>query len=86
LESGDPLAVEFAVADINVLSDVTQLRVLKLSQVFPVEFEISKDVFDCANRIIRGDSLYRVLEFCMLRNRVLVHYVTEVFPVLKRSK
>lgn len=84
LDTGDPLCVQFDIADINTLADQTQLRLLKLSEVFPSEFEQSDSLFDCADRIIRGDSIYRVLEFCVLRNRVLVHYVGGVFEALKR--
>lgn len=86
LANGDPISVTFDAVDINSLSDVTKLRLFKLKATMPADFTPSKDMFDCARRIIEGDSIYRVLEFCMLRNRVLVYYVTSVFSQLRRNK
>lgn len=85
LSTGDPLSVQFTVSEINTLSSVNKLRAYKLKNAFPQDFEKSVDVFDCVSRIIEGDSIYRVLEYCMLRNRVLVLYVTSVFKAMKRD-
>ena len=86
LKVGDPLAVEFGIRDINILSDLSQLRVLKLKTPFPDDYKIANDVFECANKRMHGDtSIYRVLEFCMLRNRVLQHNVIKVFSGLERE-
>lgn len=87
LSKGDPLAVNFTVKEINVLSDPSQLRLLKLKTPFPGDFEKAVDVFDCANKIVHGDNgIYRMLEFCILRNRVLQHDVTRVFSGLERDE
>ncbi len=83
-EKGDPLRVSFTVKEINILSDENQLIALKLSKDFPEDFTPASDLFDCAERIIRGDGIYRALEFCMLKNRVLEHSITQVFSQLQR--
>lgn len=86
LRLGDPLAVDFTLKDINVLSNPSQLRLLKLKTPFPENFEVADNAFQCANLIVHGDaSVYRILEFCMLRNRVLQPSVISVFSGLERN-
>lgn len=85
LKVGDPFAVDFTLKEINILSDLTQLRALKLNTPFPVGFEPAENIFDCAGRIIQGHELYRVLEFCLWKNRVLIPQVTQVFKQLRRD-
>ena len=84
LESGNPLSVSFTLDEINTLSDVNELRKLKLSLTFPVDFECSADLFACTKKILEGDSDYRVLEFCILKNKVLRLPVTQVFSKILR--
>lgn len=85
METGNPLAVTFTVDDINALADVNQLRMLKISLPFPSEFEQSGDLFECTRSILDGDSDYRVLEFCALKNKVLVGPIKQVFSkIMKR--
>lgn len=79
MEGGSPLSINFTVAEINTLSDKAQLRALKMICDFPEDFKKSSDIFSCTKAIIRGDSIYRVLEFCMLMNRVLYPSITSVF-------
>lgn len=86
MKQGNPLAVEFTIRDINIISDYSQLRALKLKTPFPHDFKPSADVFECSDRIVHGDSIYRALEFCLLRNRVLEPHVTKVFQVFKRER
>ncbi len=81
---GNPLAVEFSLDEINVLADVNVLRGLKLVLPFPENFEKSADLFECAKRIIDGDGDYRVLEFCVLKNKVLQMPVKQVFSKVLR--
>lgn len=78
--TANPLVVQFTAEEINVLGDVSELRLLKLRIPAPESFECSSDIFDCNRRLLIGDSIYRVLEFCMLKNRVLHAPVTAVFP------
>ena len=85
LSKGDPLSVEFTVPEINILSDENQLISLKLSVDFPEEFTPSDDLFSCAKKIIEGGSVYRTLEFCMLKNRVLESSITSVFSQMRRK-
>lgn len=79
IECGNPLKVQFSLDDINVLADMNELRRLKLKLKFPENFERSTDLFACTRHIIDGDSEYRVLEFCVLKNKVLQLPVSQVF-------
>lgn len=79
LETGNPLKVDFTMSEINALADVNELRRLKLVVSFPNTFEQSQDIFDCTKRVIEGDTLYRILEFCVLKNKVLRMPVKQVF-------
>lgn len=85
LSKGDPLSVEFTVPEINILSDENQLISLKLSVDFPENFVPAEDLFSCAKKIIEGDCVYRTLEFCMLKNRVLESSITSVFSQMRRK-
>ena len=81
LKCGDPLSVDFTRRDIAILSNINQLRILKLKEQIPSDFEAAKDVFECTTKIIQGDqSAIRVLEFCLLSNRVLLSAISQVFP------
>lgn len=77
--TGNPCLVQFTADEINVLSDMTGLRCLKLQEPFPPDYVPTKDPFACVRAILEGDSLYRVLEFCLLKNRALRDYVPAVF-------
>lgn len=79
LKTGNPLKVQFTLDEINLLADVNELRRLKLTLPFPENFEKSSDLFACAQKIIDGESGYRILEFCVLKNKVLYSPVTQVF-------
>lgn len=83
IRKGDPLAVDFDVSEINLLSDPDRLRALKLTVPFPDDYTPASDLFSCAEEVISADSLYKVLEFCMLRNRVLRVHILKVFPRLE---
>lgn len=62
--------VFFTVEELNTISDPNQLRALKL-RVPLSDFEQSADITECSTKIKAGDSLYRVLEYCIFSNRVL---------------
>ena len=79
LKTGNPLQVDFTLPEVNVLGDVNELRKLKLSLAFPEDFDRSPDLFACTKKIIDGDSDYRVLEFCVLKNKILRVPVSQVF-------
>ena len=79
---GLPASATFTLDDINVLSDKDLLRAFKLVNKFPKEFERSRDSIDCVKRIVAGDSIYRVLEFCIIKNRILREPVSAIFPRL----
>lgn len=81
--TGNPLAVTFTADEINVLGDVNALRTFKLNHSIPAQFACATDIFDCCHSVLLGSSVYRVLEFCMLRNPVLVKPITTVFSWLK---
>ena len=79
MRTGNPLSVSFTSDEINALADVNELRKLKLSLSFPKDFKRSSDLFACTKKILDGDSDYRVLEFCILKNKVLQMPVSQVF-------
>lgn len=85
LSTGNPLAVVFTIDDINTLADVDELRMLKMSLPFPDTFERSSDLFECTRSIVDGDSYYRILEFCMLKNKVLQSPIKQVFFKIMRD-
>lgn len=83
LSARNPLLVDFTLNEINVLGDINQLRKLKITETFPDNFEQSPDLFSCANKVLEGDKdTYRILEFCVLKNRVLSEPVSRVFKGL----
>lgn len=84
LRVGNPLKVDFTLEEINVLGDIDQLRGLKITLDFPSNFEKSVDLFECTKKVLDGEDGYRVLEFCVLKNRVLVEPVSRVFKGLVR--
>ncbi len=84
-QKGNPLAVQFTVEEINTLSDENQLLALKFEKEFPKDFKTSTDLFDCTDKILRGDNIYRTLEFCILKNRALVKSVVSCFSGLERT-
>lgn len=63
--------VTFTAEELNVISDPTQLRTLKIYVPMPDTFEKAKNVEDCVQQISNGDCIYRVLEYCVLTNRAL---------------
>lgn len=79
VKCGDPFAVDFNVKEINILSDLNQLRLLKLTTPFPGDYKVSSDIFDCTHKVLLGNDLYRTLEYCVWKNRVLFPYISKVF-------
>ena len=79
LKTGNPLCVQFTLQEVNELADVNSLREYKLQQPFPENFECTDDLFMCSKKILEGESGYRVLEFCMLKNRILCAPFKQVF-------
>lgn len=79
LSSDNPQTVKFTLEELNTICDTSNLRELKLNVPFPVPFEKSTNIFDCHHRILSGDSIYRVLEFCILRNPYAKEAVRKVF-------
>ena len=71
------------IVDVLIKKREELLRTLKLTVPFPSGYVPSSDLFSCADEVIRTDSLYKVLEFCVLRNRVLRSSVFKVFPYLE---
>ena len=86
IATGDPLAVSFSSAEIKALKNLTELRIYKLKAQISDDFERSSDLIDCSTRILNGDDLNRVLEFCMLKNPYVGAEITAVFPILKRPR
>lgn len=86
LSVGDPLAVDFTLQEINILSDLVQLRLLKLKTPFSADYVPSENMFDCARKVIEESDLYRTLEFCTWKNRVLIPNVTQVFSRLRKDQ
>lgn len=86
INCGNPLQVQFTLDEINVLANADELRKLKLKLKFPAGFERSSDLFACTKKIIDGDSDYRTLEFCVLKNNVLRMPVSKVFQRLGWDK
>lgn len=71
--------VKFSGDELNILCDPRQLRAMKLYIDFPNDYSSCSRVEDCVDKIKQGDSIYRTLEYCILRNRALVS-IKEVFP------
>ena len=77
----NPVEVTYSYEDIMQLSNKTELRLLKLSEQFPDDYIATHNIFDCTKKILDGDtSKYRVLEFCMLKNRILREPILSTFP------
>ena len=55
------------------------LREYKLRHTFPEKYECTNDLFLCAQKILEGENNYRLLEFCALKNRVLIAPFAQVF-------
>lgn len=73
--------LQFTVDEINSLTDINGLCILKLRNEFPPSFEFSHTVMQSFSQFENGDSsLYRILEICMLKNPSLRLAVCEVFP------
>lgn len=85
IASGNPFSVQFTIDEINQLADINQLRALKLHLQFPKDFTPSPDLLACTQSILAGDDYYRVLEFCILKNRVLYLPVHQVFQKIVRD-
>ena len=83
IKCGDPFAVDFTVKEINILSDLNQLRLLKLTTPFPQDYKVATDIFDCTQKVLFGNDLYRTLEYCVWKNRVLFPYISKVFQKLE---
>lgn len=81
---GRPDATNFTLEEIEELSDEAALRAFKLRHPFPTNYAISSDLIGCTRDVCVSDDLYKVLEFCMLKNRILRGPVTSVFPQLRR--
>lgn len=79
LKTGNPLYVQFTLDEINTIADVNELRRLKLLLPFPSNYEKVSDLFACTKKILDGEDGYRVLEFCVLKNKVLQPAVMQVF-------
>lgn len=83
VKCGDPFAVDFTVREINILSDLNQLRSLKLRTPFPQDYKTATDIFDCTREVLLDNNLYKTLEYCVWKNRVLFPYVSRVFQKLE---
>lgn len=83
---GNPFEVTFTAEEINVLGDETELRCFKLKYACPVDFKKADNIATCFRDVIDGGGLYKVLEFCMLYNRVLTEPVSSVIPQLARRR
>ena len=61
----------FTADEMNILCDPAQIRTLKMRVPMPDDFVKSFDAKSCLDQIYTGDSIYRVLEYCILTNRAL---------------
>lgn len=84
-ETGNPVNVEFTVDDINTLSDINALRCFSLQEPFPDNYIPDKDPFACSRNILAGDSIYRVMELCLMKNRALQNSIPIVFNAWRRN-
>lgn len=74
----------FTVDEINALTDIDGLCILKLKNEFPNDFVFSHTVMQSFSKFESGDSsVYRVLEICLLKNPSLKLAVCKVFPQYK---
>lgn len=71
--------VKLTVDDINVLMDVNELRILKITNPMPKDFVFSKSKEESFNRALEENSLYRILEYCAISHPVLQISVGKVY-------
>lgn len=79
MRTGNPCDVTFTLDEINTLSDLNALRCFSIREPFPEDFVRTNDPFTCASAIIQGDSIYRIMEFCLIKNRALKNAIPVVF-------
>lgn len=69
----------FCKEDIDVLMDVNELRIFKVGNPMPKDFEFSASKEESIERVLNNDSIYRVLEYCVIAQPVLQISVGKVF-------
>lgn len=69
----------FLRADIDILRNMNELRVLKIQYPFPNDFKFSKSKEESRRAAVQDDSIYRILEYCVIAQPVLQDNVSKVF-------
>lgn len=80
MRSDYSLDIVFQYHEIEVVNDLTNLRVLKLIEKFPKEYKSCKDLISCYEKVKQNGSIYDVLEYFFLCNTVLRESILKVFP------
>lgn len=70
---------KFSKEDIDVLLDCNELRVLKVTHSFPKNFEFSKSKEESRMRALKNNSVYCILEYCVIAQPILQDSVGKVF-------
>lgn len=70
---------KFCKDDIDVLMNVNELRVFKMSHTMPTDFQYAKSKQESIDLVLHDGSLYRVLEYCIISQPVLQISVRKVF-------
>lgn len=84
LDSVEYPVLDFTVEEVNALADIDSLCILKLKHKFPSDFNCSHTVMQSFYKYVNGDnSLYRILEICMLNNPATSLPICTVFPQYK---
>lgn len=79
LQSNGEADAKFCKADIDILMDVNELRVFKMKHQMPENFTFAKSKQESINHVLHEESLYRVLEYCIISQPVLQISVRKVF-------
>ena len=61
----------FTADEMNIMCDPAQIRTLKMKVPMPDDFTKTANPKQCLENILNGDSIYRVLEYCIMTNRAL---------------
>lgn len=79
IASGGTKRATFTTAEIDVLMDLNELRVFKLANPFPKDYEFCKTEKESIQRVLTDGSPYSVLEYCVLSQPVLQYSIREVY-------
>lgn len=69
----------FSKDDIDALRNMNDLRVMKIKYPFPEDFKFSDTKEESRLAVLQDDSIYRILEYCVIAQPVLQDTISQVF-------